>query len=113
MSSIRKSASFRSRIPIRQAKIVPRRCYSPPPSSVASSSIGCQNSHHQRPSTDNHNSKLRALSAQRSNSHKRGRSMWSHETNGNGQNALLATYSSTSYSSSDESQESEAPPQVI
>lgn len=111
MSSIRKSASFRSRIPVRRTKPTPRRCYSPPPLSTASSSreFGL----HQHNNNNNNSNKSRKVSHNHKNKLK-------HVWPPNGTTASGATittanaaYSSSSYSSSDESQESEAPLQVI
>lgn len=93
MSSIRKSASFRSRIPVRRTKPLPRQCYSPPPLSSAASSI-------------NHNISRPAYSKRHRHP------IWSRGATNASANNKCATYSSSSYSSGDESQESEAPIQV-
>lgn len=93
MSSIRKSASFRSRIPVRRTKPLPRQCYSPPPLSSAASSI-------------NHNISRPAYSKRHRHP------IWSRGATNASTNNKCATYSSSSYSSGDESQESEAPIQV-
>ena len=76
MSQLRKSASFRSRIPVRKTKVPQRRCSSPQPTSSYSDSR--QNSRQNK--TNN---------------------LWYDRR-----------YSSSSFSSSDESDESEAPLQV-
>lgn len=76
MSSLRKSASFRSRIPVRRTKVPPRRCCSPQP--------------------------ISSTSMIKTNRNQNKQHLWSD-----------TRYSSSSYSSSDESQESEAPLQVM
>lgn len=131
MSQIRKSASFRSRIPIRRAKPTPRRCYSPEPyrkrnhSAMLDQSQNDDEHHHH-----NHQSVFEDKQEQRHTKLKlkRQRHLAStvahhiqHKPNGsindNTNNSMALTrpktiYSSSSYSSSDESQESEAPIQV-
>lgn len=94
MSSIKKSASFRSRIPVRRTKPIPRRCYSPPALSSAASPIS-------------NNKQQRSISAQTRKGHYR---IWSHRSQA--PLSKCATYSSSSYSSGDESQESETPIQA-
>lgn len=104
MSSIKKSASFRSRIPVRRTKPLPRRCYSPPPS--ATSTINYHN---------NSANKSRSVPVSSQQHTKQNRRIWSNDTSMASQTASSAqpnVYSSSSYSSSDESQESEAPIQV-
>lgn len=76
MSQLRKSASFRSRIPVRRTRVPQRRCSSPQPTSSSNS----RNTRHSSKNTQ----------------------LWYDRR-----------YSSSSYSSSDESDESEAPLQVI
>lgn len=109
MSSIRKSASFRSRIPVRRTKPLPRRCYSPPPQSTVSSSTEYSKSNKSRdpnqPSTNKHKQKHPIWLPQPLNTSASGPTMATNKT-------TPTTYSSSSYSSSDESQESEAPLQV-
>ena len=73
MSQLRKSASFRSRIPVRRTRVPHRRCSSPEPTSS-----------YTKPRQNNKNNHL-----------------WYDRR-----------YSSSSYSSSDESHESEEPFQV-
>lgn len=77
MSSIKKSASFRSRIPVRRPRLPQRRCSSPQPTT----------------STTSFRNKL--------NRNQNNNPLWYDKR-----------YSSSSYSSSDESHESEAPLQV-
>lgn len=125
MSQIRKSASFRSRIPIRRAKPVPRRCYSPEPYRQRSSSS--MYDHHEIIGDAKQQSYLdQRISKQRM---KRQRHVATtiqaqHIPNPMGNDATMMSttpkisarpktiYSSSSYSSSDESQVSESPPQV-
>lgn len=125
MSQIRKSASFRSRIPIRRAKPAPRRCYSPEPYRNRSSSSMFD--HHDMIS----DTKQQSCSDQRISKQKMKRQRHvattiqaQHTPNlMNNDTSILSTapkiptrpktiYSSSSYSSSDESQVSESPPQV-
>lgn len=132
MSQIRKSASFRSRIPIRRAKPTPRRCYSPEPyrkrnhSAMSDQSQNDEEHHHRHQSIcggDKQEQRYTKLKL------KRQRHLAStvahhaqHKPNGlsindNTNHSMASTrpktiYSSSSYSSSDESQESEAPIQV-
>lgn len=127
MSQIRKSASFRSRIPIRRAKLVPRRCYSPEPCKNRSTS----------PMYDQHqiinDAKPKSHSEQRVSKQKMKRQRHFATTitkqvqdipNSSNNTSMVSAapniparpktiYSSSSYSSSDESQASESPPQVI
>lgn len=111
MSSIRKSASFRSRIPVRRAKPLPRRYYSPPPLSTVSSATEYRSSN---------TNKSRDTTVETSNKHKQKHPIWLPQqlsTSASGptmatKNTTTTAYSSSSYSSSDESQESEAPLQV-
>lgn len=111
MSSIRKSASFRSRIPVRRTKPLPRRCYSPPPRTSVSSSTEYRtsNSHKSRDTaqvtTNKRKQKHPIWLPQPLNTSASGPTMATNKT-------TTTTYSSSSYSSSDESQESEAPLQV-
>lgn len=113
MSSIRKSASFRSRIPVRRTKPLPRRCYSPPPLSNVSSSTDYHSSNPNK-------SRGTAQATTATNKHKQRHPIWLPQplnTSASGpamasNKTATATYSSSSYSSSDESQESEAPLQV-
>lgn len=137
MSQIRKSASFRSRIPIRRAKPVPRRCYSPEPYRNLSTPAMYDQSHNNDYDTKpmcNHGNNEQRISKQKM---KRQRHIAAtttmlaqqhaqqHSANKTGNDASITSvtnfpapirpktiYSSSSYSSSDESQESEAPPQV-
>lgn len=116
MSSIRKSASFRSRIPVRRTKPLPRRCYSPPPLSTVSSSAEYRSSH----SHKSQDTSQAAATTTASNKYKQKHPIWLPQqlnTSASGptmaaNKVATATYSSSSYSSSDESQESEAPLQV-
>lgn len=136
MSQIRKSASFRSRIPIRRAKPVPRRCYSPEPYRNLSTLAMYNQSHNDDYNTKpmcNHGNNEQRINKQKM---KRQRHIAAtttmlaqqhaqHSSNKPGNDASITSvtnfpapirpktiYSSSSYSSSDESQESEAPPQV-
>lgn len=124
MSQIRKSASFRSKIPIRRAKPVPRRCCSPEPfnnRSIASM-------YDQQPQIIS-DDKPKIHSDQRMTKQKMKRqrniattipkqsivkdvSNSSSTTPMNISGRPKTIYSSSSYSSSDESQVSECPPQV-
>lgn len=134
MSQIRKSASFRSRIPIRRAKPTPRRCYSPEPYRRRNHSAMLDQSHnddehlhrpHRHQSVygdkqDQRHTKLKlkrqrhlASTVAHHTQNKPNGSINDNNTN----NSMASTrpktiYSSSSYSSSDESQESEAPIQV-
>lgn len=139
MSQIRKSASFRSRIPIRRAKPLPRRCYSPPPyvnrtmfnqsdndnyiydrsNNIESikPAAGCQNYHNHR---QHHQNKQKAKrqrhimlpNATPVSTINHDESMSMDTTTITATARPITMYSSSSYSSSDESQESEAPIQV-
>lgn len=132
MSQIRKSASFRSRIPIRRAKPLPRRCYSPPPYPYRTMQNQSDNDNC---FYNNSNDKQEIRTAvdghhfQHHNKHKVKRQRHimlenpmasstighddSIETTAINSTARPTTmYLSSSYSSSDESQESEAPIQV-
>ncbi|XP_055617308.1 uncharacterized protein LOC129762793 [Toxorhynchites rutilus septentrionalis] len=99
MSSLRKSASFRSRIPVRRNRVSARRCISPQPSTST-----------------------RVTSATSSNycsGTESGRSVGPIAANacsgddGGGQQWYERRYSSSSYSSSDESHESEGPLKLL
>lgn len=119
MSSIRKSASFRSRIPVRRTKPLPRRCYSPPPLSTVSSSTEylSSNAHKSRDTTKQPTT---TTTTSTTNKYKQKHPIWLPQplnTSASGptmatNKTATTTYSSSSYSSSDESQESEAPLQV-
>lgn len=121
MSQIRKSASFRSRIPIRRTKPVPRRCYSPEPY------VHKKKAEMHDQSYNNYETKPQHINKQKMKRHRHiatatATATAQHTTKQN--NEISNTnfpvplgrpktiYSSSSYSSSDESQESEAPPQV-
>lgn len=124
MSQIRKSASFRSRIPIRRAKPVPRRCYSPEP--YKNRSTSSMYDHHEITS----DAKPHSHSEQRISKQKMKRQRHiattiqaQHLPNPSNDTSIMSAapnitarpktiYSSSSYSSSDESQASESPPQV-
>lgn len=92
MSQLRKSASFRSRIPVRRTRIPVRRCCSPQPSSSASAVMSC--------------------GGKKTGGDNKGRQQNSSTINFQNHFWPERRYSSTSYSSSDESDESEAPFQV-
>lgn len=125
MSQIRKSASFRSRIPVRRAKPVPRRCYSPEPYRKLSTSSMCDQDHSTY-DTKPFNHAEQRISRQKM---KRQRHVATtlaqqsqHSANPINDTSIISVpnfpgrpktiYSSSSFSSSDESQESESPPQV-
>lgn len=127
MSQIKKSASFRSRIPIRRTKPLPRRCYSPDPYRRQASTI-YTSPHRQQMHKTTYESELgpiESLNGPPQQKLKRQR----HFVLASNQSAVTSTvqdteivnggairpktiYSSSSFSSSDESQESEAPIQV-
>lgn len=126
MSQLRKSASFRSRIPVRRAKPVPRRCYSPEPYKNQSTSSMYDQEHSSSYATKPFNHAEQRISRQKM---KRQRHVATtlaqqsqHSTKSNNDTSIISVpnfpgrpktiYSSSSYSSSDESQESESPPQV-
>lgn len=129
MSQIRKSASFRSRIPIRRAKPAPRRCYSPEPYRNQSTHAMYDQNHKDYDTKSMYNNGEQRISKQKM---KRQRhvattlAQQAHHIAAKPNNDASITsvanfpapirpktvYSSSSYSSSDESQESEAPPQV-
>lgn len=118
MSQLRKSASFRSRIPIRRTKPVPRRCYSPEPYRKRSAMLDQnQNDHlHETKHQEQRNSKLK-LKRQRHLASTVAHNQHKPNATSITDNSMASTrpktiYSSSSYSSSDESQESEAPIQV-
>lgn len=119
MSQIKKSASFRSRIPIRRAKPIPRRCYSPEPYKNRSTS----SMYDQHQITND--AKPQCHSEQRMSKQKikRQRHFATTTTNPSNDTSIMSAapnisarpktiYSSSSYSSSDESQASESLPQV-
>lgn len=111
MSSIKKSASFRSRIPVRRTKPIPRRCYSPPPLSInhidSNNTAGTRPTvHHTKKGRYNNHHHHRHQQQQNQQQHH----LWSHGSYA--PSSKCATYSSSSYSSGDESQESETPVQV-
>lgn len=125
MSQIRRSASFRSRIPVRRAKPTPRRCYSPEPYKRQTTDE-VFHQHQNDYDTKQHNHVDQKLNKQKM---KRQRNVaitlakmqnlarpskdTSTDTSASNFPARPKTiYSSSSYSSSDESQESESPPQV-
>lgn len=127
MSQIRKSASFRSRIPVRRAKPAPRRCYSPEPYKNLLTAAMFEPNHNdyepkpyaepriskQKMKRQRHVATTLAQHAQHT-AVKPGTdtSMTATVTNFGSPTRPKTIYSSSSYSSSDESQESEAPPQV-
>lgn len=142
MSQIKKSASFRSRIPVRRTKPLPRRCYSPEPdyrrqaASIYTSPLH-GNTHMQRAT---HESEFNAIQSPLIRPREKVKRQRHFEVNAdqNTDNPLMADtglangggagsggggvgsgavrpktiYSSSSFSSSDESRESEAPLQV-
>lgn len=125
MSQIKKSASFRSRIPIRRAKPLPRRCYSPEPYRNQSTA-SMFNPNQTNIETKQFNYGEKPISKQKM---KRQRHIATtlaqqsqHTTESTNDSSIISVtnystrpktiYSSSSYSSSDESQESESPPQV-
>lgn len=127
MSQIRKSASFRSRIPVRRADPTPRRCYSPEPYRNQASSTYSNQCHTEH---FTYESKQFNPLEQRNNKHKVKRQRHLASTMdqkhtktttsindvsmaNNASTRPKTIYSSSSYSSSDESQESEAPLQVL
>lgn len=133
MSQIRKSASFRSRIPIRRAKPTPRRCYSPEPYRKRNHPAMLEQSQNVDERQHHHHNHQSVYGDKQEQRHtklrlKRQRHLAStvahhtqHKPNGsindNANSSMASTrpktiYSSSSYSSSDESQESEAPIQV-
>lgn len=127
MSQIRKSASFRSRIPIR-ARAAPRRCYSPEPYKNLSTSTMYEPNHNDYVTKPIRNHGEQRISKQKM---KRQRhiattlAQQAQHTNKTNNDASITSvtnfpgvrpktiYSSSSYSSSDESQESEAPPPQV
>lgn len=140
MSQIKKSASFRSRIPVRRAKPVPRRCYSPEPSSyhrqststttltatrVATAAAGTKPTHAKHMRRITHESEFDLHGPREKVKRQRqfvadiggniGTPAMADATAPNGGIGPVrpkTIYSSSSFSSSDESQESEAPIQV-
>lgn len=135
MSQIRKSASFRSRIPIRRTKLVPRRCYSPEPYRNPSTPAMYDQSHNDNDnnygtkSMFNHHSNEQRISKQKMKRQRHIATTLAQQAKQPAKPSNDASitsvsnfpvasirpktiYSSSSYSSSDESQESEAPPQV-
>lgn len=123
MSQIRKSASFRSRIPIRRAKLTPRRCYSPEPYKNLSTPSMFDQSHNET-HIYNHSeqrSSKQKMKRQRHVSATQAQQVHHTTSSINDTSATSANnfptrpktiYSSSSYSSSDESHESESSPQV-
>lgn len=125
MSQLRKSASFRSRIPVRRAKPVPRRCYSPEPyTNLSTASMFDQDHSSYETKHTNHaeqrinKQKLKrqrhvaTTLAQQSQHSAKSTNDPSTISVPNFPGRPKTIYSSSSYSSSDESQESESPPQV-
>lgn len=132
MSQIRKSASFRSRIPIRRAKPAPRRCYSPEPYRNQSTPAmyeqsnrhnhdydtkplynnGEQRISKQKMKRQRHVATTLAQQAKHISAKPNNDASITSVTNFPATVRPKTIYSSSSYSSSDESQESEAPPQV-
>lgn len=119
MSQIKKSASFRSRIPIRRAKLPPRRCYSPEPYRHSSMFDPGQNNYDVKP----FNYGEKRISKQKIKRQRHVATTLAQQTQFKTESTKDITnfpaaarsetiYSSSSYSSSDESQESESPPQV-
>lgn len=131
MSQIRKSASFRSRIPIRRTKPAPRRCYSPEPYRNLSTPAMYDQSHNDYDTKPmfNHQSNEQRISKQKMKRQRHIATTLAQQAQQPAKPTNDASitsvsnfpaasirpktiYSSSSYSSSDESQESEAPPQV-
>lgn len=139
MSAITKSASFRSRIPVRRTKPLPRRCYSPPPLSTTVRTIKTtasasaidqhrymqeqqqqqqeQSSRHSvnarnRGRLQRHQSKSKHHHHYQQQQHHQHQQQQQPMWTSHGPSAKLnkcATYSSSSFSSGDESQESDEP----
>lgn len=117
MSQIKKSASFRSRIPIRRAKLPPRRCYSPEPYRHSSMFDPGQNNYDVKPFNygEKRISKPKIKRQRHIATTLAQQAQFKTESTKDITNFPARTeniYSSSSYSSSDESQESESPPQV-
>lgn len=127
MSQIRKSASFRSRIPVRRTKPIPRRCYSPEPYKNRSTPTMFESNHNdyelkpyaeQRISKQKMKRQRHVATTLAQNAQHTATTKPSNDTsmitaaNFTSPTRPKTIYSSSSYSSSDESQESEAPPQV-
>lgn len=120
MSQIRKSASFRSRIPIRRA--VPRRCYSPEPHRNQSTRAMYEQNHNDFDVQPYNHGEQRISKQKMKRQRHVATTLAQHNMakanhDPSASNFAAATrpktiYSSSSFSSSDESQESEAPPQV-
>lgn len=124
MSSLKKSASFRSRIPVRRTNPLPRRCYSPPPllnaeqtiRTTASASAISNYLQEQQEEQPNRGRNL-VLSKNRknncnNNSNQQNRRSRQHAclmTYASSAAKKIPTYSSSSYSSGDESEDSDEP----
>lgn len=125
MSQIRKSASFRSRIPIRRSRLAPRRCYSPEPYNYFKTAAMCeqnQNDYDTHPICNHGDQRISKQKMKRQRHVATTLAQHAQHTTKLSKDASITNisapirpktiYSSSSYSSSDESQESEAPPQV-
>lgn len=116
MSQIRKSASFRSRIPIRRTKLAPRRCYSPEPYKNLSTPSMFDQSHNE---TNTYTHSEQRINKQKMKRQRHISATQAHQVqhttrpiNDTSATRPKTIYSSSSYSSSDESHESESSPQV-